>query len=174
MPDSKVKLYEALILLNQPSVATDFEGCIEHVREIFRRAEAEVIVLRKWDERRLAFEIAGQKRGTYLLAYIKVAGNQIAMIERDSNLSEQVLRILVLRADHIGEVELELAAKDADLSLETKLRSTPKGESAPAAVPVAATADAASSSEDSQRVAVVEDAEPTQVADAAGASEPGP
>jgi small subunit ribosomal protein S6 len=82
-----------------------------------------LIVLRKWDERRLAFEIGGQKRGIFLLAYFKAAGSSIPHIERDVNLSEKVLRVLMIKADHVGEVELELAARDADLSLEGKLRS---------------------------------------------------
>lgn len=147
MAEARVALYEGLFLLNQHAVAADFAGTVEFMREVFRRAEAEVIVLRKWEERKLAFEIRGQKRGVYLLAYFKARGTQIANIERDCNLSEQVLRCLILRADHIGDVELELAKKDAELSLEAKLRSPredaprPAGEGAPAgeapAAPVA-------------------------------------
>jgi len=122
MAETTGQLYEALILLNQQAVASDFGGCVEHVREIFRRAEAEVDVLRKWDERKLAYEIAGQKRGTFLLAYFHAEGGQIANIERDCSLSEQVLRVLIIRADHIGDVELELARRDAELSLEVRAR----------------------------------------------------
>ena len=104
MAENSRRLYEALLLLNQQAVASDFAGCGEHVREVFRRAEAEVEVLRKWDERKLAYEIEGQKRGTYLLAYLRVDRTQIANIARDSRLTEQILRELIIRADHIGDV----------------------------------------------------------------------
>ncbi len=123
MAEARVNLYEGLFLLNQQAAASDFAGCVEFVRQVFQRAEAEVLVLRRWEERKLAFEVRGQKRGIYLLAYFKARGTQIANIERDCNLSEQVLRTLILKADHIGEIELEVAKKDADLSLEAKLRT---------------------------------------------------
>jgi len=125
MAENSRRLYEALLLLNQQAVASDFAGCVEHVREVFRRAEAEVEVLRKWDERKLAYEIEGQKRGTFLLAYLRVDGAQIANIERDCSLSEQILRVLIIRADHIGDVELELAKQDAEASLQVRLREGP-------------------------------------------------
>ncbi|MCX5659994.1 MAG: 30S ribosomal protein S6 [Planctomycetota bacterium] len=149
MAEARVALYEGLFLLNQHSVAADFGATVEFMREVFRRAEAEVIVLRKWEERKLAYEIRGQKRGVYLLAYFKARGTQIANIERDCNLSEQVIRCLILRADHVGDIELEVVKKDAELSLEAKLRSPredaprPAGEAAPAATPVAAPVAAA-------------------------------
>ena len=124
MSNGPTPLYEGLFLLNQEAAAADFGGCVEFLKEVFERAEAELIVLSKWDERRLAYSIKGQKRGTYMLAYFRARGAQIANIERDCNLSDQVLRSMMVRADHIGETELELARKEAsDLSVETKLRS---------------------------------------------------
>jgi small subunit ribosomal protein S6 len=123
MAEVRVNLYEGLFLLNQQAASADFAGCVEFIRQVFQRAEAELIVLRRWEERKLAFEVKGQKRGVFLLAYFKTRGTQIANIERDCNLSDQVLRALIIKADHIGDTELDLAKKDADLSLEAKLRS---------------------------------------------------
>lgn len=123
MAEVKTYLYEGLFLLNQQAAASDFAGCVNLMRQVFQRAEAELLVLRKWEERRLAYPIRGQRRGIYLLAYFKARGTQIPNIERDCLLSEQVLRNLIVRADHVGEAELEVARKDADLSLEAKLRS---------------------------------------------------
>lgn len=125
---SKVKtsgptLYEGLFLLNSEAAASDFGGCIEFIRNVFARAGADVKALRKWDERRLAYDIKGQRRGIFILAYFEVDGVQIANIERDCTLSEQILRVLIVRGDHIGEAEIELAQKDADLSLEAQLRA---------------------------------------------------
>lgn len=123
MDQPPTSLYEGLFLLNQQAVAADLSKAIEHLREIFSRAKADVLVMKKWGERRLAYEVKGQKRGVYILVYFNAQHDQLAHIERDCNLSETVLRQLVLRAEHIGETELELAKKDADLSLEVKLRS---------------------------------------------------
>ena len=113
---------------------------------VFAHAEAEVLVLRKWDERKLAYPIRGQKRGVYVLAIFKARGTQIANIERDCNLSEQVTRCLIIQAEYMGEVELELAKKEVPLAVEAKLHAEPaKAPALPAdaiAVPAEATIDA--------------------------------
>lgn len=127
------RLYEGLFLLNQGAVASDFAGVIEHVKELFTRAKAELLVLTKWDERRLAYEIKGQKRGLFLLAYFRAEGDAVAHIENDVNLSERVVRVMMIRADHVGETELEMARKEADLSLEAKLRDGSDESKSPSA-----------------------------------------
>lgn len=116
--NANVRLYEGMFLLQQEAAGSDFAGCVEFVRNVFERAGAEVLVLRKWDECRLAYDIRGQRRGVFLMAYFKVNGAQIANIDRDCELSEIVLRSMVIRADHVGETELNLAADGAELSLQ--------------------------------------------------------
>lgn len=127
MAEVRINLYEGMFLLNQQAVAADLSGAVEHIREILNRAEAEIIVLSKWDERKLAYEIRGQKRGLFVLAYFKARASQIANIDRDCNLSEQVLRSMIIRADHMGEEEIELAKKNAELAFEARLRSSGEG-----------------------------------------------
>lgn len=123
-------LYEGLFLLRQEAATSDFKGCIDFLRTTFERAGAEVKVIRKWDERRLAYDIKGQRRGIFILAYFEVDGVQIANIERDCDLSDHVLRALIIRADHIGETELELEVKEADLAAESAVRQpADEGES---------------------------------------------
>lgn len=118
-----VRLYEGLFLLNQQSVAADFPATVQYVRDAITATGAELLVVRKWEERRLAYPIRGQKRGVFLLIYFRGPVTKIVNIERDFKLSEHVLRSMIIRADHIGETELELAAKDAELSLEVKMGS---------------------------------------------------
>ena len=99
--------YEALFLLN-PSYATgSWYTAKQEVEHILHRANAEILHLRKWDERRLAFEIGGQKRGVYVLAFFKCEGPKVAGIERDVQLSENILRCIVLKADHLALKDIE-------------------------------------------------------------------
>ena len=125
MADPTPKLYEGLFLVSQSAVSTGLGSIIDTVRGMLDRAGAEVVTLHRWDERKLAYPINAQKRGTYLLALFKVAPVQIANIERDCNLSEDVLRVLMTRADHFGETEIEQAKKDAqDAAVATKVRDS--------------------------------------------------
>ena len=102
-----VRQYEALFLLN-PSYATgSWETAKGEVEHILHRANAEILHVRKWDERKLCFEIEGQKRGVYILAFFKCEGPKVAGIERDVQLSENILRCLVLQADHFTLKDIE-------------------------------------------------------------------
>ena len=102
-----VSLYEGLFLVSQ-NAATDLNAAIEHVKQILTRAEAEIVGVARFDERKLAFPVKGQRRGTYIISLFRCNRANLAHIERDSNLSEQILRSLVTRADHVGDVELEM------------------------------------------------------------------
>ncbi len=100
------------MFLFDPTFGSSFESCDAEVRRLMERAEAEVILCRKWDERRLAYRIKGRKRGVYVLVYFKASPSKIIPLERDAHLSENILRLLVLRADGVSLAEMEAAAVD--------------------------------------------------------------
>lgn len=97
--------YEVMFLASQ-SAAAQLGGLLEHINEVIARANAEVIAMKKWDDRRLAYEIDKQKRGVYILAYVRCPTDQVAHIERDVAISEQLLRVLITTADHLTEEEM--------------------------------------------------------------------
>jgi small subunit ribosomal protein S6 len=136
-----------MFLLGQ-AAAADLTGSLEHIRELFNRNKCEVLAMRKWDERRLAYEVKKQKRGLYILAYFKAPGPNMTHFERDCNLSEKLLRTLVLRADHLTHDEITAAdARDA-LETEAKMRASqvrekPEGEPQPQPVVAAAATEEA-------------------------------
>lgn len=121
---SKIRInnYEGLFLF-PASVGNNLEAAAEHVRELLARADAQILSFAKWDERRLAYDIQGNKRGIYFLVYFKAAADQIANIEKGCNLSEQLLRGMVTRADHITDEQIEAADGQTALADEIKLRA---------------------------------------------------
>ena len=123
MPVDQVKCYEGLFLFPQ-TAASDLQSAVDHLKEILARAEVKIISLRKWDERRLAFEIKRNRRGLFFLVYFEAAPNALAHIERDCNLSEQVLRSMVIRAEHLTREQMEAADGQTELADEIKLRDT--------------------------------------------------
>lgn len=119
--ETRVYPYEIMFLASQ-SVAADLNGLVAHIHELFARAKADVVSMRKWDERRLAYEIAKQKRGYYILAYAKMPGASLHQFERDCNLSEKLLRTMILRCDHLSEDEMRAADGRDALAAEARLR----------------------------------------------------
>jgi small subunit ribosomal protein S6 len=99
--------YEAMFLLNAGYASGSWDAAKAEVEHILHRANAEILHLRKWDERRLAYPIKGNKRGVYVLAFFRGDSSKTAGIERDVQLSENILRVLVLRADHLALKDVE-------------------------------------------------------------------
>lgn len=114
--------YEAMFLIGQNQTG-DLAGILAHIEEIMQRGHATVISMKKWDERRLAYEIGGQKRGLYILCYFNAPGTSLTNIERDCNLSERILRVLFTRCDHMTTDEMKATDGRADLAVEAKLRA---------------------------------------------------
>jgi small subunit ribosomal protein S6 len=121
MPDN-AHVYESMFLISQAEAA-DLNGILAHIEEILRRGHAEILAMRKWDERRLAFEIEKQRRGLYVLCYFRAPANSISHIERDCNLSERIMRAMLLRADHLTDEEVASQDDRAGLATEAKLRA---------------------------------------------------
>ncbi len=100
------KLYEAMFLVDSAEAASDWDGINKLITGILERTGAEIVSTKKWDERKLAYTIKKQTRGTYILCYFKADGGKIKDIERDVRLSERVMRVLILRADHLTERDI--------------------------------------------------------------------
>ncbi|TVQ31389.1 MAG: 30S ribosomal protein S6 [Phycisphaeraceae bacterium] len=122
MAETKKNYYEGMFLFGQ-SAAADLGGTVEHLTGILDRAQAEIVAMSKWDDRRLAFEIKKHKRGIYILVYFECDARNLAKIERDCNLSDHVLRSMVLRADHLTLEEMQASDSRQSLTDEAALRA---------------------------------------------------
>ena len=101
------RLYEGLFLIDSAKAASDWDGAIGAIEKVLSRAESEVVSLSKWDERRLAYDVKGKERGTYILTYFKCDPLKITAIERDVQLSEDILRVMVLTTDRMSQEDIE-------------------------------------------------------------------
>jgi ribosomal protein S6 len=115
-------VYEGMFLANQAAAAS-FGDLIAHINHLLGRADAEVIAMKKWDERRLSFEIDKQKRGVYILAYFTCPTDKVAHLERDVQISDQLLRVLITSADHLSEEEIKANDDRTGLDTEAKFRA---------------------------------------------------
>ncbi len=101
------RVYEALFLIDSALAASQWDHINEVINKIFARAQARVISVRKWDERKLAYEVDRKARGTYILAYFECSSLMVRQLERDVQLSEDILRVLVIRTDRMKPEEME-------------------------------------------------------------------
>ncbi len=104
---AKTKLYEAMFLVDSGDAGSDWDGIIADIKKMLKRAKVEVVSIRKWDDRRLAYDIRGKSRGTYILCYFRSDGQKNDEIEKGVQLSDRFIRVLILNADWMTQEDIE-------------------------------------------------------------------
>ena len=136
----QTRVYEAMFLVDS-GLAASWDDLSKHLAGILERHGGEVIGITRWDERKLAYPVGKQKRGTYVLSFFGMRdGSGVAEIERDCQLSEQILRMLVLRADHfkVSDMRTQLG-EDVREAISKKIAEERGENAAPAEAPAAKT-----------------------------------
>jgi small subunit ribosomal protein S6 len=156
-------MYEGMFLVDSARAGSDWDGIIAAITKILERAQAEIVSIRKWEDRRLAYEIKHVGRGTYILVYFRADGQNIQGIEKAVQLSEQILRVLILSAEHMTAEDME---KD------TPATKVEREETEPAPVVETVEEDQAEAPDDLQEVPVIEE-EPQDIEEAETVEETG-
>jgi len=91
--------YEAMFLVDPVQHGADPEGVEGAVHGLLKKHGAKIAQFERWDERKLAYEIKGHKRGIYLLAHFEMPGENVSALRGDCRLQESILRQLILRLD---------------------------------------------------------------------------
>ena len=103
-------VYEAMFIFDSNRFARERVALPGEVEAAIKAAGGEVVVSRLWEERRLAYPIAGQRKGTYWLFYFRGPSSIIDPLNHQWELHDGILRHLVLKIHpHLVEVVLEHA-----------------------------------------------------------------
>lgn len=97
-------MYEGLFLIDNTHANMEWDNVVKHIHDILQKNGAEILKTEKWGEKKLAYKIKGQKRGTYLLIHFNANSGAITTIKRDFQLSDYVIRSLIVRDDKIEDV----------------------------------------------------------------------
>lgn len=170
-----------MFLVDSGKAASDWDGVNAAINKILDRAEAEIVSMRKWDDRRLAYDIKRTSRGTYMLCYFKAEGQKIQGIEKDVQLSENIIRILILGTDQMTKedterdtpatkVEKEKEKAIVEQPQEAKVSEQGDQQEEPAAEQ-AQIVDEAKTAEDVEQAVETEQTEETRKAEDAGQAE---
>ena len=117
-----MSLYEGMFMMDNRRANRDWEGALEALAAMVAKHDGEILRTVKWGERRLAYEVAGRRRATYVLVYFNCGGDGVNRIYRECELSELVYRALILK---ISELPPEDAPTGKDIP--DKLRDRSRG-----------------------------------------------
>ena len=87
-------VYEGLFILDSNRYSRDQASVANQISEMITQAGGEVLASRLWEERRLAYPINGQRKGTYWLTYFRAPTDQLTGINRQCQLNENIIRSL--------------------------------------------------------------------------------
>jgi small subunit ribosomal protein S6 len=88
-----------MFILDSNRYGRDSAGVSNQLTALIEKHGGTVLVSRLWEERRLAYPIAGQRKGSYWLIYMNLDSLNLTALERDCQLNENILRQLVLKID---------------------------------------------------------------------------
>ena len=127
-------VYEGMFILDPGKYGRDPGGLAQQINDLIAQFGGTVLAARLWDERKLAYPIKGHKKGVYWLTYFRMPGGNLTALERQCEITEDIIRKLVLKVDdRIADALVQHA-----LSGEPQRRPAPAG--GPARVPAGGTA----------------------------------
>ena len=91
--------YECMFLFNANAYARNPAGASNAVEEIIKSVDGEILASRLWNEQKLAYPVAGHRKGAYWLTYFKVESTKLAKFNRACKLNDMILRHLAIKLD---------------------------------------------------------------------------
>jgi small subunit ribosomal protein S6 len=100
------RLYEGMFVL-KASAGAEPGGGDAVLKELFAKHDIDCPTIDKWDERRLAYEIDGERRGVYWLTVLNMDPASVKAFRRDLQYSNDVIRYMLLQQDNLMELRVE-------------------------------------------------------------------
>ena len=101
-----IRNYEAMFIVSTAAEMDDqLTPIMDKYRQLVVENGGEVQQLVKWEKRRLAYEVAGQREGIYLLMNFSAESRVAKELDRVFRISDEVLRHIIVRPDekHLAE-----------------------------------------------------------------------
>ena len=104
-------VYECMYILDANAYARNPGGASETIQKMVDQIGGEMLASRLWNEQKLAFPIKGRYKGAYWLSYFRADSSRLVEFNRACQLTDIVLRHLVIKIDDRLVDTLVAAAK---------------------------------------------------------------
>lgn len=109
-----MKDYELTVLIH-PDLEVDIDAPLAKVRDIIKTAGGTITVEDNWGKKKLMYTIKKQDFAVYVYFEVKLPADALLKISNTLNITEEVLRYLLVTVDEKGRKALEeqaIAAKN--------------------------------------------------------------
>ena len=115
MPAVAERQYELVYILPADTTDQQVTELHEQVEGVVSRMNGTIEKTENWGRKRLAYEIAHQKEGVYVLEVINGSGELMKELDRRLRVMDQVIRHMIVRSDEEKKVvERTRAKRQAD------------------------------------------------------------
>ncbi len=114
-----MKEYELTVLIH-PDLETDLETPLSKIRDIVTKAGGKIIKEDNWGKKKLAYRIKKEDFAVYVYLEVKLPADALLKISNTLNITDEVLRYLLVTVDEKGRKALEEANANASAVSDAK------------------------------------------------------
>ncbi len=92
-------VYECMFIFSPNSFARNPAAAASTVDSLVADAGGKMLASRLWNEQKMAYPINGHRKGAYWLCYFELESTDIPKFNRAVQLTDQIMRHLVMRID---------------------------------------------------------------------------
>lgn len=122
-----MKEYELTVLIH-PDLEVDLDAPLNKVRDIIKTAGGEIVSEDNWGKKKLAYRINNQDFAVYVYMDVKLPADAPLKISNTLNITDEVIRYLLVTVDEKGRALLAEDKKRASESEESEKTEEVKGE----------------------------------------------
>lgn len=104
--------YELTVLVHPDRQEADLEKALTAVRDLVTTNGGKIVKEDNWGKKKLAYRIAKQDFATYVLMDVELPAEAPLKISNTLNISEDVIRYLLVKVDARERAKLEAAKKN--------------------------------------------------------------
>ena len=92
--------YEILYILSTSLSDEETEEMIGKINELIQRKNGRVVDEKRWGKRNLAYPIAKNDTGYYVLSHIEIPVDSVSNIKHLVKINENFLRVMIIKKEH--------------------------------------------------------------------------
>jgi small subunit ribosomal protein S6 len=93
------QLYEIVFILRPTLADEEVQKVLERVHAIAQKMGATIEGVHNWGKRKLAYEIKGEKKGSYVQLHVRGPSDIVGELERFFRLDDTVIKFLTVRLE---------------------------------------------------------------------------
>ncbi|MBQ27351.1 MAG: 30S ribosomal protein S6 [Nitrospiraceae bacterium] len=102
MNQEEIRMYELVVILRHSLGDPEIQQFIDDYTVRIEQSGSIVIKVDNWGKRKLAYEIKGERKGTYLCFNFQGKGAVIQPLENANRINDVILKSMIIRVEKIA------------------------------------------------------------------------